>query len=224
VGKEEAMQFWDGALWLTISTWVQTSVSMAVLRALGSWYVARRLKRYEASLSKDIEGFKKDAQEQLARLNGEVRGAAEKAFYMHKMQLDAERDIYKELWPKLRAVWVALQQITSDKAAAELMPQDWRDRRHQFETAVRALAEVAEDQRPFFAARIAGDLFALFELAYQGLEMTEIERSTEMQSLGPKRKTVSPVVSRNLFAIEHAANQLCESIRERLTGTENAIQ
>jgi len=128
------------------------------------------------------------------------------------------------LWSKLRAVRLALQRASFYKAQAEQTSQDWAERRSQFDTAVRALAEVAEDQRPFFAARIARDLFALLELANQGLEMTEIERSREMQSSGPQRRSVSPKVTRNLDAIEHAADRLCESIRERVTGTENAIE
>ena len=219
------MELWDGAFWHTIWAWIKPSVNvLAFLGAVVSWYGVIRLERYKASLNKDIEGFKKDAQEQLERLRGEVHVEAEKALYAHKMQLDAERDIYKELWPKLSAVRGALQQIISYKGPSELTSQEWEERQSQFDTAVKALAEVAERQRPFYAARIARDLSDVLVLALQGVERTKEERNRERQSLGPKRKTASPEVSRNLFAVEHAANQLCESIRERLTGTENAIQ
>src|SRR2546430_12495027 len=39
-----------------------------------------------------------------------------------------------------------------------------------------------------------------------------------------KCKILCYQVTRNLEAIEHAADRLCESIRERVTGTENTIQ
>src|SRR5262249_42754274 len=144
--------------------------------------------------------------------------------HMQKVQFDIELKIYQELWSKLRAVRFALQRASFYKAQGEQPPQDWAERRSEFDTAVRALAEVAVDQRPFFAARIRKDLFDLLELAGQGAVMTETERSREMQSSGPQRRSVSPQVTRNLEAIEHAADRLCESIRERVTGTENTIQ
>ena len=229
-------------MWHTIGTWVQSSITVNVVALLGgvlscvvgllggvlSWYGNKRLERYKASLTAENERFKMemtaDMMQQLELLKGEVHVTAEKALYMHKMQLDAERDIYKELWPKLRAVREALQRVAFYKAPSELTPHDWQERRSQFDTTVRALAQIAEDQRPFFAARIARDLFDLLELANQGLEVTEAERSREIQSSGPQRRSVSPKVTRNLDAIEHAADRLCESIRERLTGTENTIK
>ena len=162
--------------------------------------------------------------QQLERLKGEVHVAAENALHRQKMQFDIEFKIYQELWAKLRAVRSALQRASFYKAQAESASQDWTERRGQFDTAVKALAEVAEDQRPFFAARIARDLFDLLELACQGVDMTETERSREMQSSSPQRRSVSPKATRNLAAIEHAADRLCESIRERLTGTENTIK
>jgi hypothetical protein len=195
---------------------------------LVSWYGGIRANKineqFKASLTADLEHQKADLMQQLEHVKGEVHVAAENALYRQKMQFDIEFKIYQELWAKLRAVRSALQRASFYKAQVEPTSQDWTKRRSQFDTAVRALAEIAEDHRPFFAARIAKDLFDLLELARQGVDMTETERSREMQSSGPQRRSVSSQVTRNLDAIEHAADRLCESIRERVTGTENAIK
>jgi len=195
---------------------------------LVSWYGSIRANKineqFKALLTADIERQKADQMQQLERVKGEVHVTAENALYRQKMQFDIEFKIYQELWAKLRAVRSALQRASFYKTQAEPTSQDWAERRSQFDTAVRALAEFAEDQRPFFAARIASDLFDLLELASQGVDMTETERSREIQSSSPQRRSVSPNVTRNLAAIEHTADRLCESIRERVTGTENAIK
>jgi hypothetical protein len=177
----------------------------ALIAFLGKIWLSRIQAREAAKSNERLEGLKND----LAATTKKLEAVLEQSIYMHKVHFDTEFKIYSELWPKLRAVKEASLKLSDDLSK----DVSFEERLQALDLAVKELSDGVENQRPFFAANIASELFDLLDLTRK-----EAKRDADDRRSHPDRWIPHVERFRNLRNISVRCNRVCELIRSRITG------
>jgi hypothetical protein len=178
---------------------------------LGRVWVSRIRDREVAAFTERLELVKTD----LAAATKRLEAVLDHSVYMQKVHFETEFKIYSDLWPRLRTLRDASRDLSFDSREKE-KPLDAR--RATLNDALEQLRNAVEDQRPFFAANIAAELFELLDLAKK-----EDQRDAYDRALHPDRRIIHASGMRNIVTMSRACERVCELIRTRITGSAVAL-
>jgi hypothetical protein len=201
---------------MSISDFWQIFTTQAVFTGLlgGLLGLAGRawLQKENANLNKLLQAEKAKLDKLLQAEKAKLEALLEKSLYMQKVQFDTEFKIYSELWMELCKVRKANDAIHFHSRGNKLDNQSLQGERKNFDAAAESLKSLVENNRPFFAATIAEQLFGLVKLANEARDWDEKDREERGGGMIHAKSV------RTVYFVRLKSNDICESIRKRLWG------
>jgi hypothetical protein len=146
----------------------------------------------------------------LTRLHEKLKNNLEKSLYVFRAGFDVEFKLYQDLWAKVAAVRRAIRSGLAVGASAEPFETDQFSR--DVERSIEEVRNLAEMQRPFFAAGVAERLNLVTEL------VTHWSASWARTESSSRAAWLMGEGFSHLHKLNKAIDALCEAIRSRITG------
>ena len=170
---------------------------------LGKLWASRILEEDRAKYSKELEALRQTGEVFL----GKLRTQSEKELWVHRLQFEKEFKIYLELWASLVHLTAALSQLKPGLAIVDPneIPKECEPSNvDRLKTAIRELATVVHEHRPFYAPEV-------FQAATKVIHIADIEHMKHLLDLNDDRQTTA-----RIREAVRLAYRVCEEIRGRI--------
>ena len=170
-------------------------VGAAIIGLIGKLWVNRKLEQERAKYTKE-----------LARLEAELA----KKHTIHKLQFEKEFAIYSELWGSLSRLRESCSELVLGGQFTDKSPQELRkEQAAKFARAYTDVAEIVENQRPFYALKVYQDTSKLLGVAWRQMIQHAFDKETSLTKRYEQMKE-------RLDNIRTIIDDIESSIRERI--------